>query len=234
MRHVKRLHKIVQDGGLALRYTQSCPQQTTNRIMSQQEAIAFFIFAIVAAVTPGPSNVLVMAAGARAGFRGGLPCLAGVVIGMAALMSAATLGLGGFVKAYPASLAILKWGGSIFLLWLAWKVASAPAIGSSSGAAAPPEAVGFRAALAFQWVNPKSWVVSVSAAGAYAGGGEFGVLERALMLGGLFALAAAPSCAAWLAFGASMQRWLTNERRSRVFNMGMGLALVGSVWFLLH
>lgn len=202
--------------------------------MSQQETLAFFIFAIVAAVTPGPSNVLVMAAGARAGFSGGLPCLAGVVTGMAALMSAATLGLGGFVKAYPASLAVLKWGGSLFLLWLAWKVASAPVTPSSNGATAQVEPVGFRAALAFQWVNPKSWVVSISAAGAYAGGGESGVLERALMLGGIFAVAAAPSCAAWLAFGASMQRWLTNERRSRVFNVGMGLALAGSVWFVLR
>lgn len=202
--------------------------------MSQQELLAFLVFAFVAAVTPGPSNVLVMAAGARAGFRGGLPCLAGVVIGMAALMSAATFGLGGFINAYPTSLAILKWGGSLFLLWLAWKVASAPAMRPSNGATARTEPVGFRAALAFQWVNPKSWVVSVSAAAAYSGSGDLGILERALLLGGLFAVAAAPSCAVWLAFGASMQRWLTNERRSQVFNIGMGIALVGSVWFVLR
>jgi threonine/homoserine/homoserine lactone efflux protein len=200
--------------------------------MPQQELLAFFIFAIVAAVTPGPSNVLVMAAGARAGFSGGLPCLAGVVMGMATLMSAATLGLGGFIKAYPTSLAILKWGGSLFLLWLAWKVASAPVTGSSGGATPRTEPVGFRDALVFQWANPKSWVVSVSAAAAYAGSGEFGILARSLMLGGIFAVAAAPSCAVWLAFGASMQRWLTNERRSRAFNVGMGMALVGSVWFV--
>lgn len=198
--------------------------------MPPEQMIAFFIFAVVAAVTPGPSNVMVMVAGAHAGIVGGLPCLAGVVVGMALMMGAAKLGLGGLVNALPQLLAWLQWSGAGFLLWLAWKVASAPPLVGRSAA----DPVGFWKALAFQWVNPKSWIVSVSAAATYGAGRDVAIAEQALLLAALFALAAAPSCAVWLAFGASMQRWLVNQRRARAFNLAMGLALAASVGLVLR
>jgi threonine/homoserine/homoserine lactone efflux protein len=197
--------------------------------MPPDQIIAFFVFSVVAAVTPGPSNVMVMIAGARAGIVGGLPCLAGVVVGMALMMGAAGLGLGGVARAYPQTLVLLKWSGSLFLLWLAWKVASAPPMsGSVAG-----DPVGFWKALAFQWINPKSWIVSVSAAAPNGVGADAAVLERAVALAAVFASAAVPSCAVWLWFGASMRRWLVNERRSRIFNVAMGLALAASLAFVL-
>jgi threonine/homoserine/homoserine lactone efflux protein len=193
--------------------------------MNQDQIAAFFTFAFVAAATPGPSNFLVLSSGARAGIVGGIPCLVGVVAGMALLMGAAALGLGGLIKAAPTSLAFLKWVGSAFLLWLAWKVASAPPLAAQSSA----KPVGFWGAFAFQWVNPKSWIVGASAAATYGATGAASAIERAALLGGVFAAAALPACALWLVSGAWLQRWLTNERRSRVFNVGMGLALAGSV-----
>ena len=193
--------------------------------MPLEQIIAFFVFSVAAAVTPGPSNVMVMAAGARAGIVGGIPCLAGVVAGMALMMGAAGLGLGSFVQAYPQALLLLKWSGAAFLLWLAWKVASAPPM---SGAA-EGEPVAFWAALAFQWINPKSWIVAVSAAGTYGAKAAAGLPEQAATLASVFTLAALPSCAVWLVFGASMQRWLVDARRSRIFSVAMGVALAASV-----
>jgi threonine/homoserine/homoserine lactone efflux protein len=198
--------------------------------MSPDQIFAFFVFAVVAAVTPGPSNVMVMVAGARAGFVGGLPCLAGVVTGMALMMGSANLGLDSLVQAAPHALAMLKWAGAAFLLWLAWKVASAPAMSS----AAEGDPVGFWKALIFQWVNPKSWIVSLSAAATYGAGHQAGPVSQAVLLASVFALAAVPSCAAWLAFGASLQRWLTSETRSRAFNVSMGIALGASVLLVLR
>jgi threonine/homoserine/homoserine lactone efflux protein len=194
--------------------------------MPQDQVLAFFLFAVAAAVTPGPSNLMVMAAGAQAGWRGGLPCLAGVVAGMALLMGTAVLGLGSVVQAVPAALAVLRWGGSLWLLWLAWQVASAPPMRRDASSAP----LGFWSALAFQWVNPKSWIVGASAAGTFgAAAGSAGVVERAVVLGLTFAAAAAPSCALWLAGGAAMQRGLADPRRARAFNLGMGLLLAASV-----
>lgn len=203
--------------------------------MTPEQMSAFFLFALVAAITPGPSNVMVMVAGARGGMLAGLPCLAGVVAGMALMMACGQLGLGGVVHAFPASLLVLKWAGAAFLLWLAWKVANAGPM--SDSATANP--VGFWKALAFQWVNPKSWIVSVSAAGTYGVGvaadaSGLGLLLPALQLGAVFAAAAAPSCALWLAFGAAMQRWLRDARRARRFNVAMGAVLAASVLLVLR
>ena len=201
-----------------------------TRILPPDQILAFFTFAVVAAVTPGPSNVLVMAAGAHVGLWRGLHCLAGVVVGMALLMGVAVLGLGSLVEAYPWWTAGLKWCGSAFLLWMAWRIATAPPMRTGSD----PDPVGFWRALAFQWINPKSWIVSASAAGTFAAGGSASAGERALTLAAIFPLAAAPSCGLWLAFGAAVRRWLANERASRAFNVTMGVLLALSVVLIMR
>jgi threonine/homoserine/homoserine lactone efflux protein len=196
--------------------------------MTPDAMAAFFVFALVAAVTPGPSNVMVLAAGARAGLLGGLPCLAGVVAGMALLIGTAALGLGGVVTALPAAMVLLRWGGAALLLWLAWKIASAPPM--ASGARADP--VGFWRAFAFQWVNPKSWIVGASAAATY-GAAAGGALGHALLMGTIFAAAAAPSGLLWLAAGGALQRALADARHARRFNGVMGVLLAASVVFVV-
>jgi threonine/homoserine/homoserine lactone efflux protein len=200
-----------------------------TQTMTPDAMVAFFVFALVAAVTPGPSNVMVLAAGARVGLIGGLPCLAGVVAGMALLIAGAAFGLGGVVSALPAAMAALRWGGAALLLWLAWKIACAPPM--AAGARADP--VGFWRAFAFQWVNPKSWIVGASAAATYGAVASGDATGRALLMGALFAAAAAPSCLLWLAFGAALQRALTDAHRARVFNAVMGVLLAASVVFVV-
>ena len=197
--------------------------------MVQHTLFAFFVFAITAAVTPGPSNVLVMTAGARSGIIGGLRCLLGVVAGMAMMMGAAVAGLGGVITAFPVLLVILKWVGSAFLLWLAWKVASAPPIRSELG----EEPIGFWKSLGFQWVNPKSWIVSASAAASYGSALPGSTAARSLLISATFAVAATIACAVWLVFGAALKQWLSNERNSRVFNLTMGALLAASI-VLIH
>ena len=91
------------------------------------------------------------------------------------------------------------------------------------------EYVGFWQAAAFQWINPKSWLVSASAVGTYLQAQAGGALQQSLYFGALFVLAALPSCFVWLAFGAALQRFLRTERASRIFNVAMGALLAGSV-----
>ena len=191
--------------------------------------MAFLVFAVVAAVTPGPSNVMVMAAGAQAGIVRGMPCLLGVSTGMGLMMFLVPLGLGSLVLGHPWLLAALHWGGAAFLLWLAWKIAtSTSAIDAAGG-----KPVGYLGAAVFQWVNPKSWLVSASAAGTFLGG-TASAFWQALALGVLFVLAALPSCFLWLAFGAAMQRVLRDRRRLRMFNVIMGALLALSVALIVR
>jgi threonine/homoserine/homoserine lactone efflux protein len=193
--------------------------------MAMEQAVAFLLFAVVAAVTPGPSNVMLTAAGANAGVLRGLPCLFGVATGMGLMMFLVPFGLGSLVLGNPLVLRAINWGGAAFLLWLAWRIAT-----SGRGESAPDrDPVGYVGAAVFQWVNPKSWLVSASAAGAFLHAGAGSPVTQSALMGGLFVLAALPSCFLWLAFGATVQRFLQSRRRRRAFNVAMGALLALSI-----
>lgn len=197
--------------------------------MTVNQIIPFLLFAVVAAITPGPSNLILASTGANAGLLRGLPCLGGVVIGMGLMMFLVAFGLGNIVLASPGLVLILKWAGIGFLLWLSWKIATA----GRSETATEKQLLGFWGAAAFQWINPKSWLVSVSAVSVYLHPSTGTAFTRALSFGLLFMLAALPSCFLWLAFGTGIQRLLNTQRAARVFNIAMGLLLAGSVLFYI-
>jgi threonine/homoserine/homoserine lactone efflux protein len=184
----------------------------------------------VAAITPGPSNIMLTAAGANAGVLKGLPCLLGVTTGMGLMMFLVPLGLGSFVLRNPLLLKTLNWGGAGFLLWLSWKIATSSRI--ESGPEEKP--VGYLGAAVFQWVNPKSWLVSVSVAGTFFSAEAGSPVLQSASLGGLFFLAALPSCFLWLAFGAAVQHVLHGRRRLRIFNVVMGVLLALSIVFIVR
>jgi threonine/homoserine/homoserine lactone efflux protein len=193
--------------------------------VSPEQIAAFLTFSVVAAITPGPGNILLTATGAAVGVWRGAGCLFGVSAGMASLMFAVALGLGSLILQYPLVLEIMKWAGAAFLLWLAWKIATAE-VTDQSEAAKP---VGFLEAALLQWINPKAWVVTTGAVGTYFPADANGVFIQALALAGLFVVAALPSGLVWLAFGATMQRFLSSPRAARAFNIAMAVLLAASV-----
>lgn len=209
--------------------------------MTLEQAVAFLLFSVAAAGTPGPSNALLTATGASVGVLRGLPCLIGVTVGMGLMMFVVAFGLGSVVLEHPLVLQTIKWCGVLVLGWLAWKIATAGPAGATAGG----KPVGFLGAAAFQWVNPKSWLVCASAAATFLDGsvglnssasldGRAGsALGQSAALGLLFVLASLPSCFPWLAFGAVLQRFLTSERAHRIFNVTMGVLLAASVILIL-
>jgi len=168
---------------------------------------------------------MLTSAGANAGLLHGLPCLFGVASGMGLMMFLVPLGLGSVVLRYPLALKALNWGGAAFLLWLSWKIATSRGIDTP----ADRRPVGYLHAAGFQWVNPKSWLVSASASGTFLSAGAGSPLAQAIYLGGLFFLVALPSGFVWLTFGATVQRVLRSPRRLRLFNVAMGLLLAVSI-----
>src|SRR2546427_4851400 len=119
--------------------------------MTTEQIVAFLIFAVVAAVTPGPSNITLSAAGAQAGVLRGLPCRLGVTTGMGVMMFVVPLGLGSLVLGHPLVLKALHWGGTAFLLWLSWKIATS---GSRIDSAPDPEPGGYPKPASFSWGKP--------------------------------------------------------------------------------
>lgn len=199
--------------------------------MTYDQATAFFLFAIVAAITPGPSNTMIVGAGSAWGWWRGLPCALGSSVGMGLLLFASALGLGQLIVAQPMLLKALNWSGAAFLLWLSWKIATAGRVSEATEA----KPVGFLGAAAFQWVNPKGWLVAVSAASTYLqAASEGGVLLQAVIFGALFFAAALPSGLVWLVLGASIRALLRDERHARIFNIAMGITLALSVLMIFR
>src|SRR5262249_40059946 len=133
--------------------------------------------------------------------------------------------LGRLVPRGAVVLGALHGGGAAGLLGLSWKM------GSWGGLESKPEAnpVGYGGTAAFQWINPKSWLVSTSAAGTFLSADGGSAIAQSAFLGGLFVVGALPSCFLWLAFGAAVQRVLRNPRGLRLVNIAMGALLAPSI-----
>jgi threonine/homoserine/homoserine lactone efflux protein len=189
---------------------------------------ALVLFVVVTLITPGPNNAMLMATGLNFGFRRGLPHLWGVALGFGVMVLAVGLGLGAVFAAYPAAYAVLKYAGALYLLYLAWQIATA---GPVEGGEARGRPIAFLEAAAFQWLNPKGWVMAVGAVSAYAAVAAFpfNVLLMAFLFGSLGIF----SSATWLGFGTALQRLLTSPRAVQAVNVAMALLLVASLWPIL-
>jgi threonine/homoserine/homoserine lactone efflux protein len=192
------------------------------------QLIAFVTFAAVVAGTPGPSNALLTAIGARAGVRHGLASLLGQVTGMGVMLFAITLGIGDVILAHPLILQVLRWAGVAMICWMAWRIAAA---GQAEGATNAPR--GFLGMAAFQWVNPKGWLVSIAVVATFLDRHAGGAPAQAAVFAILFTLVALPSCLPWLASGAALQRFLHAPRAWRVLNGVMAALLAGSAILLI-
>jgi threonine/homoserine/homoserine lactone efflux protein len=193
--------------------------------MTPDQLLAFLLFAVVAAVTPGPSNIILTSTGAAVGVIRGLPCLFGASLGMGSIVFAAGAGLGSLVLGNAVLLTAVKWFGIAFLLWLSWQIATSRHEDAAHGA----PVAGFRRAAALQWANPKAWVVSVSAVGTFLQAGDASAVSQSAAFGFLFILAALPSGLLWLAFGSSVQCWLRTDRSWTTFNRAMAALLAASI-----
>ena len=135
------------------------------------------------------------------------------------------LGMGQIFRAFPQIETVLTVIGALYMLVLAWRIANAGEVEDSAAGARP---MTFVEAAAFQWVNPKAWVLAVTAAVAYVPV-QWPVVG-ALIVGLVFILVNLPSISIWLAFGAGLRRFLADPVKRRWFNWTMAALLVASLW----
>ncbi len=195
-------------------------------IVSDDLLWALLVFVVVTLITPGPNNAMLMTTGLNFGFRRGQPHLWGVALGFALMVLLVGLGLGAVFQAYPAIYTALKYAGAAYLLYLAWQIATSGPVEESGEASGRP--ISFLQAAAFQWFNPKGWVMAVGAVSAYAAVAVFpyNVLLMAFLFGSLGIL----SSGTWLGFGSVLKCLLTSPRAVRAVNITMALLLAASLW----
>jgi len=183
------------------------------------------LFALVSSITPGPNNLMLAASGLTFGFRRSVPHMLGVTGGFMAMLVAVGCGLGTLFLRWPPAHAALQAAGSLYLLWLAWRIARA---GPVAGGAAAGRPFTFLQAAAFQWVNPKAWVMAVGVVAAYTPpAGFYANLAVAALICGAVNL---PSIGVWTACGSALRQALRRPAAVRAFNLAMALLLVASLY----
>lgn len=188
---------------------------------------ALVAFAFVSSITPGPNNLMLMASGANFGFRRTIPHMLGIGIGFTFMVMLVGTGLVQVFDAYPVSYTVLKVGSVIYLLYLAWKIATAAPIKDTHGKGRP---MTFLQAAAFQWVNPKAWAMALTAVTVYAPGTTLWAIGLVALVFGAINL---PSVSTWTVLGQQMARFLTNPARLMAFNWTMAALLVASLYPVL-
>ena len=185
-------------------------------------------FAFVSSVTPGPNNMMLLASGVNFGFRRTVPHMLGIGFGFASLLLGVGFGLGALLTAFPALHLALKLAGGAYLLYLAWRIASSRTLAEAAGASRP---MFFLEAAAFQWINPKAWVMAVTAMAIYTT--PEAPVVSVLLVTTAFALVNVPSVSVWAGFGTALRGWLSDPARLRWFNITMGLLLAVTLWPML-
>ena len=191
--------------------------------------LSFSAFAFVSSITPGPNNLMLMASGANFGFRATMPHFAGVQVGFTVMVVLVGLGLAGLFAAFPWLYDALRGLGTLYLLYLAYKIATADGLGAGRSSAHPQR---FFQAVAFQWVNPKAWTMAVVALTTYTPTDQ--PLVNVAVLAVLFLIVGLPCSLVWMAFGVGLKRLLDRPRALRLFNITMAVLLVASLYPLVQ
>ncbi len=193
--------------------------------MSADLLVALTGFAVASSITPGPHNLLVLTSGLNHGVPLTLPLVAGISLGFVLMLIAVGIGLGAIIQASPALHVAIKLFGLLYMLWLAWKIAtSAPAVDAMHGDGQAPLSA-FDGAV-FQWVNPKAWAVALTATATYSIPGA--AMTGLAWIACVFAVVALASLSLWAAFGTLMRRLVDSRSKMRTFNAAMTLLLVAS------
>jgi threonine/homoserine/homoserine lactone efflux protein len=182
------------------------------------------LFASVASITPGPNNLMLMASGANYGFRRTIPHMAGVSAGFVLMVFLVGIGLAQLFIAYPVSHTILKAFSVAYLLYLAFKIATATLSETSASGSGRPFT--FIQAALFQWVNPKAWTMALTAVTVYS---PTQTLASVALVAGIFGIINLPAIGFWIMLGKRVQRYLRSDKHLLIFNLTMAALLVASL-----
>ena len=196
--------------------------------MTPEIFLTLLVFAFVTSITPGPNNLMLLASGVNFGFKRTIPHMFGIGSGFFTLLLGVGLGLGALIQSFPLVYTLLIFAGGAYLVYLAYKIATSRSLGTVDGKARP---MTFLEAAAFQWINPKAWVMAITAMATYTSADAY--LATVFIVGIAFAIVNVPSVSSWAAFGQIMRGWLSDPTRLKWFNIAMAVLLVASLWPML-
>ena len=189
--------------------------------------LPFLLFAFVASITPGPTNILVLSNSARFGLVAAMPIVLGACASAALLVLLVGTGAGSTLSQWPLLQTLMQWAGVAWLTCLAWQIFRAPALAIATQKTEKP--LGLLGAAGLQWINPKTWMMALAVVSVFAGVGE-NRLVHVFCLSLAFFVISVPCLSAWALLGAASSHWLSSATAVQRFNRGMALLLLGSAW----
>lgn len=193
--------------------------------MGWEVLLALMLFCMVATITPGPNNIMLLSSGATFGLRRTVPHVLGISGGCAVMVLVLGFGVGSIAQRVPSLHTALHVVSTGYLLWLAWRIAtSEPSLEAKGSTGRPLRLID---AAAFQWVNPKAWAMVLGAVASFARPGYFGVDVPTIAL--VLIMVGLPCILLWAGAGSMLRRFLTQPRLLRAFNIAMAALLAASI-----
>ena len=197
--------------------------------------VALIVFVLVASITPGPNNIMIMTSGLNHGIRASIPHMLGIVLGFAALLLSIGFGFGYLFERYTWLHQVIQIVGICYLIYLSYLIATTTTSATASEAESNDNNIDFAAkpfsfaqAALFQWVNPKAWVMGSTAIATYSAVGSDPIWQI-LGIVSVFMVFTLPAILTWLIFGVALQKLLSKAKYRRWFNVSMGLLLLMSL-----
>ncbi len=169
--------------------------------------------------------MMMLASGVNYGFRRSMPHLLGISLGFCFMIVAVGLGLAALFQQFPVLHTLLKVAGTLYMLWLAYKIATSNS--RIEGKNGTP--MTFLQACAFQWVNPKAWMMALGALSTYPVAGT-AYFPQVFLVAVVFGVFNGPCVAVWLGLGTGLKKYLDQAVYLKVFNYLMAALLVASLY----
>jgi len=185
------------------------------------DPMPFATYSFVMSITPGPNNVMLTASGANFGFRKTIPHILGVLAGFSVVLFGVCAGLDVVFTRWPELQTVLRWAGAAYLVYLGWRILRS---GEAQAAESRKPLTALEAA-GFQFLNPKAWMMTLTAAAMFLPR-ELGLLTASSYMVGIMAVTNLPCITVWALFGSSMRGFLARPAGRLTFNIVLSLALV--------
>ena len=188
------------------------------------EILSISLFWFVTAYTPGPNNVVASYSGFNFGIKKTIPHILGVTFGFTSLVVFLSIGLINVFKLFPIIQTVIRYLGTLFLIYLAYKIA----FSTTSNETQKENPVKFIETFLFQYLNPKGVTVAIIVVSTYV---ELGVnyINYATQIVVLAFLFSITSITLWTFVGKFLRKFATNEKFIKHFNYAMSVLLLLSI-----
>lgn len=194
-------------------------------------SLSFLYFLFVAGLTPGPNNVMLTASGINFGYKKTIPHIVGIITGFNILIVCGALGVGSVYQSYPQIEWILKILGSVYLIYLAYRISGAGRVGLKEQEKSATRPMNFIEAVSFQFVNPKAVVFAFAAASFLPK--EFTLMESIIVMLTCSTIASVVSTNVWTVFGKMIARLFRNDRARQIINICLAVLLLATIPLML-